>query len=182
MNIQSTRPKISQPQKLNNPKIPQGATVTHDKETDCFHYEAPGHHYSVCRPNALGQGAVAAAVVGVPAFLGAFQNDIFGTLGAGLGGTITGVAGGAILGGAIAGYKSYHGSNKNPMYGVLGGMAGALGGAVAFPLLKQPGLWFGFTGAAVATGVAAVGVTAAMAYQNHQNTQDAIAHGWKPGT
>lgn len=180
MNIRSTLRNSIPPVKLNNPKIPAGATVEHNEKTDCFSYSAPGHTYSVCRHNPLGQGAQAAALVGIPSLVGAYQNEIFGTLGAGLGGTMTGIAGGAILGGAIAGYKSYHGSNKNSMYGVLGGLAGALGGAVAFPLLKQPGLWFGFTGAAVATGVAAVGVTAAMAYQNHQNTQDAMAHGWKP--
>lgn len=178
MNIQTNLP--TRPPGVRNSKIPAGATVTHDPVQDCFSYTAPGHHYSVCRHNALAEGAKAGALVAVPAFVGAFQNEIFGTVGAGIGGTLTGIAGGAALGGAILGYQSYKGSNNNPFYGALGGLGGAAIGAVLFPVLKQPGLWAGVTGAAVATGVAAVGVGVYMAVQNHRTTEDAKAHGWKP--
>lgn len=180
MNISSSiqpKPPVA-PQRKS--KVPEGATVTHDAETDCFHYDAPGHHYETCRLNPFLEGAKVAGVVAVPAFLGALQNDVFGTLGAGLGGTISGVAGGAVLGGAIGGYKSYKGSNDNPLFGALGGLAGAAGGAVLFPILKQPGLWGGVTGAAVATGIAGLGAGIWAAVHNSKVTEEAMAHGWKP--
>ena len=180
MNIQTNLPAAKLPTGVRNTKIPAGATVTHDAEKDCVSYSAPGHHYSVCRHNPLLEGAKAGVFVAVPAFVGAIQNELFGTVAAGIGGTWTGIIGGAALGASIAGYKSYKGSNNNPMYGVLGGLGGAAAGAVLFPILKQPGLWGGLAGAAIATGVASIGVGAVMAYQNHRNTEDAKAHGWKP--
>ena len=183
MNILTSQPAVNSPTlpaAVRNKKIPAGATVSHDPEKDCFSYSAPGHHYSVCRENPLAAAAKVGAFVAVPAFVGAFENEIFGTLTAGIGGTWTGIIGGLALGAAIGGYKSYKGSNNNPMYGVLGGVGGAAAGALMFPLLKQPGLWGGITGAAVATGVAALGVGIFSAVQNHRNTQDAIAMGWNP--
>lgn len=182
MNIVTSQPvaPAALPAGVRNKKLPVGATVTHDPVKDCFSYSAPGHHYSVCRENPLAVAAKVGAFVAVPAFVGAFQNEMFGTVAAGLGGTWTGVIGGLALGAAIGGYKSYQGSNKNAMYGVLGGVGGAAVGAVMFPLLKQPGLWGGVTGAAVATGVAALGFGIFSAIQNHRNTQDAIAMGWNP--
>lgn len=167
---------------VRNKNIPAGATVTHDREKDTFHYSAPGHHYSVSRQSVWKEAATAGALVAVPSMVGALQNDLFGTVAAGIGGSWTGVIGGLALGAAIGGYKSYKGSNNNPLYGALGGLGGAAAGAVAFPLLKQPGLWGGYTGAAIATGVALVGVGVYTAVQNHRTTQDAIAHGWKPSS
>jgi hypothetical protein len=165
---------------LRNKNIPAGATVTHDAKTDTFTFSAPGISYSVGRYNPLSVAAQAGVLVGVPSLVGALQNQAFGTVAAGLGGTWTGIAGGLALGAAIGGYKSYHGSNKNPLYGVLGGLGGAAAGAVMFPLLKQPGLWGGYTGAAIATGAAALGLGIYTAVNNHNITQDAKALGWNP--
>lgn len=160
-------------------KIPADATVTYDEQKDCFHFEGSGTHRGICRENALVDGLKVAAVVAIPAFIGAAENQLVGTLAAGLGGTYTGVLGGLMLGGAIGGYQSYKGSNNNPVYGMLGGLGGALAGAVAFPVLKQPGLWGGYTGAAVATGLAAGAAFVYQAVQNHKVTEAARAHGWQ---
>jgi hypothetical protein len=163
---------------VRNKKIPAGATVTHEAATDTFHYSAPGHGYSIKRENPLKVAATAGALVAVPAFVGAVQNEVFGTVAAGLGGSWSGILGGLALGATIGGYKSYKASNENPILGIVGGIAGAAGGAVLYPLLKQPGLWGGFEGAAVATGLAAVGVGIYCAITNHNHKRDAIATGW----
>lgn len=185
MNISSTArvtpQATSTPSKrLADLKIPTDAAVSYDKEKDSFEFRGSGYSRTIERPNALVEGLKLGAVVAVPAFIGAAQNELFGTVAAGLGGTYTGVIGGLALGGALGGYKSYKGSNDNIVFGALGALGGAMAGAVAFPILKQPGLWGGLAGAAIATGLAVGGGAIFMAVQNHKVTEAAKELGWRP--
>lgn len=187
MNIQNSfptkattlRPQTEAP-KLRDPNIPADAKVEHDPKTDCFHFSSPGLSTTKCRQNPLKEAAIASAVVGIPSYLGAFQKETFGTVGAVLGGTYAGIGLGLVVGGAVGGYRAYKASNENALYGVLGGLAGSAVGAAGLALLQQPGLWAGYTGAAIATGVAGLGVGAWMVHQNRQIVADARALGWTP--
>lgn len=104
------------------------------------------------------EALTAAALVGVPAALGAVQSDLFGTGASALVNLAFSPAAGAVLGGTAAGVSMYKESRGNALiagaYGIIGG---AVGG-VAFPLLKLPGTFGGYAGAAIAAGTAAVGV------------------------
>lgn len=106
----------------------------------------------------LQEAVAAATVVGIPALLGAVQSDIFGTGASALVNLALSPAAGVALGAGIGGYSMYKESNGNPLYAGLFGLIGGAVGGVAFPLLKLPGTFGGYTGAAIATGAAAVGV------------------------
>lgn len=197
MNIQTSQPPSmgqiaaapgGRPAGVKNKRIPEGATVKHDAEKDCFEYSAPGHHYSVCRHNPLLEGAKFGGLVAVPAFVGAFGHELLGLAEGGVARAAVGVVGGTVaiagvgaaVGAAVLGYKGYKGSNNNPFYGVLAGLGGIAVGGAASALFSQPGLWGGLTGAVVATGAATIGAATLMAVQNHNATHDAKAHGWQP--
>jgi hypothetical protein len=171
-------PQTPPPEK---PQAPDPWTsVTFDSKDNCYHYEKPGYHRSVSINNPLKEGLTAAALIGVPSAVGAAEHLLLGGLGA------TGItamispAFGAVLGGTWAGVASYKGSNNNPMYAGLGALAGAGVGAVAWPLLKLPGVWGGVGGAAAAAGALGAGVAIWAAVSNHKKHQEALAAGYKP--
>ena len=106
----------------------------------------------------LQEAVVAAAVVGVPSLIGAVSSDLFGTGASALVNIALSPAAGVALGATAGAVSMYKESNGNPFYaGIFGVIGGAVGG-VAFPLLKLPGTFGGYAGAAVATGAAALGV------------------------
>lgn len=157
-------------------EIPPESEVT--REGDCYHYEAPGYHYQVCRHNPLREGLTAAAVVGVPAGLGAAESALLGTAGSAAVNVLVSPAAGAVLGGVAAGVSAYRASGKNPLYAGLAAVVGAGVGAVAFPLLKLPGTFGGPIGALVAAGAVGAGVALWQAHQNSELDRQARDHGF----
>lgn len=112
------------------------------------------------------EAVAAAAVVGVPAMIGAVSSDLLGTGASALVNLALSPAAGVALGAAAGGITMYKESNGNPLYAGLFGIIGGAVGGVAFPLLKLPGTFGGYTGAAVAAGTAAVGVAIWAAVDN----------------
>ncbi len=147
----ATSPKAAVSAPTNNEQssiasLPQGSFTLSAKEDNSW------------KRKPLQEAVTAAAIVGVPALIGAVSSDVFGTGASALVNLALSPAAGAVLGGAGAGIAMYKESNGNPIYAGLFGIIGGGVGAVAFPLLKLPGTFGGYTGAAIATGAAALGV------------------------
>ena len=181
-------PNNNQPGKLQGPTPPppqqpqeeKWDKVSFDKDTNTYHFERPGMHYSVMRTNPLREGLTAAALIGVPSAFGAAEHVWLGGLGATGVTALVSPAAGALIGGTAGGVMAYRGSNKNPIYGGLGALGGAGVGLVAFPLLKLPGVWGGPIGAAVAAGAVGAGVAIWSAVNNGKIDAKAQAAGYKP--
>lgn len=181
-------PQSNVPNKLQGPTPPppqqpqeeKWDKVSFDKNSNTYHFERPGYHYSVSRNNPLSEGLKAAALVGIPSAVGAAEHVWLGGLGAAGLTVFAGPAMGAAIGGTWGGYAAYKGSNKNAFYGTLGALGGAGVGAVAFPLLKLPGVFFGPTGAAVAAVGVGAGVAIWSAVNNGKVDAKAQAAGYKP--
>lgn len=180
-----------QPQKLNSPTPPppppqqpepqeKWDKVTFDSNTNTYHYERPGLHRSVQVTNPLKEGLTIAAVVGIPSAVGAAESAWLGGAASTALTVAVSPAAGALLGGSIGGYMGYKGSNDNLFYGGLAGLAGAGVGAIAWPLLKLPGVWGGPVGAAVAAGGLGVGVAIWSAVENSKKHEEARQAGYKP--
>lgn len=182
MKIQSYAANAPQKPNNNPPSQPpkEETTVTYDAVERCYHYESPGYHRSVCKVNPFAEGAKAAALVGVPAAIGAGQSALLGTLGGTAVNLIVGPSAGALIGGTAAGVMAWKGTNENPVYTGLAALLGAGVGAVAFPVLQLPGTLGGGIGALAAAGVAGVGVGIWMAHENGKADAEARAHGYKP--
>ncbi len=169
----------NQPHHLAASKHPSDAKVEYHPETDCFEYNAPGYHSTVCKNNPVKEGLVGAVFVGVPGLIGATEKHFLGAAGSvGLTALVSPTVG-AVLGGAALGYATWKESNENPLYTGLAALVGAGVGAVAFPLLKLPGAGGGFAGAAAAAGAVGVGVAVWQTLQNHKIEEEARAHGYQ---
>ena len=188
MRVQAFQPPAPLTRTLQQPEGPQPPpqpeekwdSVTFDRETNTYHFERPGHHYSVSITNPLKSGLVAAALVGVPSALGAGGNAALGGLGATAATLLTGPVVGATLGGVMAGRAAWKETGQNPIYTGLAALAGAGAGAVAFPVLALPGTWGGLAGAAVATAGIGVGAGIWQAVNNQRIHQKALAAGYQP--
>jgi hypothetical protein len=180
-------PNGNQPGRLQGPTPPppqqpqeeKWDKVSFDKDTNTYHFERPGLHYSVARTNPLKMGLGAAALIGVPSAIGAAEHLWLGGLGATGLTTLISPGIGGLAGGTAIGLMSYK-ESKSPIHATI---FGALGGgvcAVAYPLLKLPGVWGGPIGAAVAAGAVGAGVAIWSAVNNGKIDAKAQAAGYKP--
>lgn len=121
----------------------------------------------------LANAGVAAAVVAIPAFLGAGGNSAFGAsefipLGV------------SVLAGGTAGTLAYRSAHKEfKGHPVLTGLSTLVAGgasAVIAPFLSIPGAAYGWKGAAIATAVAAIGTGVITAFGVHSANQKIAEH------
>ena len=169
-------------------------TVTFNKENNSYEYHSAYGTRSVKNESILGSALGGAALVGLPAALGAVEGGALGKawgsltipMNIGLGGLVgMGV-------GARKGYKeateglapppeggmNVAGLPRAGLYGFFGGLGGLIGGAV----LPLAGLYGGPTGAIVATAVgAALGAVNAV-QENRNHLRDAIQKGYDPNS
>lgn len=157
--------------------LPPNVTVTYDPKQDCYDYEAPGYHRQVSRLSPLKEGVTGAALVGVPSLVGAAEHALLGAGASTLVSLALSPTAGAVLGAVIVGGAAWKETNRNPFFTGLAALAGAGVGAVAWPLLKLPGVWGGLTGALVATGVAAGGAASRAIGYNAREDALAREHG-----
>ena len=188
MQIQRLPNQTPQMKQLDSPTPPPNQApepekwdkVTFDKKDNTYHFERPGYHYSVSRTNPLKEGLTAAALIGIPSAFGAAEHVWLGGLGATGVTALVSPAAGAAIGGVMLGRSAYKATSKNPIYTGLAALAGAGVGAVAFPLLKLPGVWGGPIGAAIAAGGVGAGVAIWSAVNNQKIDAKAQAAGYKP--
>ena len=122
---------------------------------------------------------IAGAVAG-PAAVGAIAKGMLGTAAAVGLNLVAGPGIGAALGGTIAGVNAWEETHKNPMYTGLAAAAGALVGAIAFPLLQTIGTFGGTVGTVLGAGIAGVGAGMWEQRENERKDLEALAHGYQP--
>lgn len=120
---------------------------------------------------AVKTGLVGAALVGVPAAMGAAKNSLFGSEAATVSGFLTGPAFGAVAGG-YGGWKLTPGKEQGGiLLAFLTVPLGATVGAVAYPLLSTIGAAGGWTGAAIGAAIGGVGLGVTEAVMVHKYNQ-----------
>ena len=117
------------------------------------------------------EGLRAAALVGLPALLGAAETAVFGTAAGTFASIPLNAPIGAVVGAAFMGYEGYKDGGGEQGAAQLG-FLGAIGGSICGAILPLTGVWGGLTGAGVATGVAGVGVAIWALNSNHKVHQE----------
>lgn len=137
-----------QPVVLSRPTLPQALSSASAPAPDAE--PAPPREKLSLSSNVL----QATALVGIPSAVGALEHGLLGTANSALLTLVAGPTAGAFLGAGILGVSAWKATRGNPIYTTLAGLGGMGVGMVAWPLLKLPGALGGWTGAAVATGIA----------------------------
>ncbi len=126
--------------------------------------------------DAVKTGLIGAALVGVPASIGAAKSDLLGSGAATVTNLLAGPTVGAIAGG-VGGWHLTPGKDQSGIFlTILTVPIGAAVGSVAYPLLSTIGSMGGWTGAAVGAAVAGIGLGAAEAAFVHKYNQGVEEH------
>ena len=139
-----------QPVVLSRPTLPQALSSASSPAPAAQADPAPPREKLSLSANVL----QATALVGIPSAVGALEHSFLGAANSALLTVAVGPTAGAFLGAGILGVSAWKATRGNPVYTVLAGLGGMGVGTVAWPLLKLPGALGGWTGAAVATGLA----------------------------
>jgi hypothetical protein len=120
---------------------------------------------------AVKTGLVGAALVGVPAAMGAAKNSLFGPDAATISGFVTGPTFGAVAGG-YGGWKLTPGKDQGGiLLAFLTVPLGATVGAIGYPLLSTIGAAGGWTGAAIGAAIGGIGLGVTEAVMVHKYNQ-----------